>query len=85
MALLELVRRVFPGVTRVLMSSAPPAALNELIEGGVVQHFMAKPLRHHPLSEHLVSVNSQVPRPLRRRPATVEIGADVQQASHGPN
>lgn len=82
-ALLELVRRVFPRVTRVLMSSAPPAALNELIAGGVVQHFMAKPLRHHPLSEHLVSVNSQVPQ-RGMRPVTVELGA-AQQATHGPN
>lgn len=42
--LLEAVRRIYPGVQRVLMSGNPPQNLDALLASGVVQHFIAKPL-----------------------------------------
>jgi len=44
-ALLEGVRRLFPGVRRVLMSADPPDYLRQILMAGVVEHFLPKPLR----------------------------------------
>ncbi len=43
-ALLEAVRRLFPGTRRALMSSDPPPYLSELMLSGVIERFLPKPL-----------------------------------------
>jgi response regulator RpfG family c-di-GMP phosphodiesterase len=54
-ALLDLIRRLFPAIRRVLMSTAPPQSLKDLQRIGLVEYFLAKPF-HLPLAAVVASV-----------------------------
>lgn len=74
-AMLDVVRRFFPGIRRLLMSTAPPQSIKDLTRIGLVERFVSKPFNEPlaPIMKELIDASVDANLAVSAGPESVAI------------